>query len=231
MQGVESVDLFATKGIEYLLVIGYLAVLIAFWRLMSLPTARPQPASRRAVARRASDWFDVRDGIYFHQGHGWAAPEDDNVVTVGMDDFSQRLLGPPAAIELPPVGVRLKQGERGWSLRLDDRSIGMLSPVDGEVVAVNEALQADPALVNADPYEKGWLMKVRLPRPESVRRNLLTGGVARAWMADTVEKLRTMRSGELGVVMPDGGMPVEGFVRLIAPEDWVEVAREFLLSE
>ena len=231
MQGLESVDLFATKGLEYLLVIGYLVVLIGFWRLLSRPEARSEAAVRRPVRSRVGGWFDVRDGLYFHQGHGWADPGEGGVATVGMDDFSQRLLGTPAAIELPPVGVRLKEGEGGWSLRFNGRTVGMLSPVDGEVVAVNDEIRSNPELVNADPYERGWLMKVRMPRPETARRNLLSGRLARAWMADTVEKLRAMRTAELGVVLPDGGVPVAGFVREIAPENWDEVAREFLLSD
>ena len=231
MQGVESVDLFATKGLEYLLVMGYLVVLIGFWRLLMRPPVRTGPAVRRPGHARVGGWFDVRDGIYFHQGHGWAAPDEEGVATVGMDDFAQRLLGVPVAVELPPVGMRLEDGGRGWSRRFGSKSVDMLSPVDGEVVAVNEAVQASPDLVNQDPYERGWLMKVRMPRPETARRNLLSGKLARAWMADTVEKLRAMRTGELGVVLPDGGVPVAGFVRMIAPENWDEVAREFLLSE
>jgi len=231
MQGVENVDLFATKGIEYLLVILYLVVLIGFWRLLSHPQERARAPVRRPARARVGGWFDVRDGLYFHQGHGWAGMGEEGVVTVGMDDFAQRLLGTPAAVELPPVGVRLKEGERGWSLRFNGQSIDMLSPVDGEVVAVNEALRDSPDLVNQDPYERGWLMKVRMPRPEKARRNLLSGRLARAWMGDTVEKLRALRTAELGVVLPDGGVPVAGFVRELAPENWDEVAREFLLSE
>jgi hypothetical protein len=59
----------------------------------------------------------------------------------------------------------------------------------------------------------------------------MSGDLARAWMAQTVERLRQMPAGELGVVMPDGGEPVHGFVRLLDPERWDQVAREFLLSD
>jgi glycine cleavage system H lipoate-binding protein len=231
MQGVENVDLFATKGLEYLLVIGYLVVLIGFWRLLSRPPARAKAVARSPRGERVGGWFDVRNDVYFHQGHGWVAPPEGDVVTVGMDDFAQRLLGHPEAIELPAVGAQLRQGDRGWALQVDSKSISMLSPVDGEVVAVNQQVAAEPELVNADPYDRGWLLKVRVPRPETTRKNLLSGRLATAWMAQTVERLRAMPVGDLGVVLPDGGMPVDGFVRALAPEDWDRVARELLLSE
>lgn len=229
MQGAGTVDLFATKGAEYLIVISYLVLLAAFWRFLWSPGRGQAAAARAAVP--LGRWFALPEGRYFHQGHAWVAPERDDVMRVGMDDFAQKLLGRPAGFVFPDVGARLAPGERGWQVQVDGHAIPMVSPVGGEVVEVNQELLASPGLVNADPYDRGWLLKIRVPDPAAASRNLLSGKLARAWMDGITERLREMRVGELGVVLPDGGFPVSGFARALSPEGWDRVAREFLLSE
>lgn len=223
-------DLFATKGIEYLIVIGYLVVLIGFFRLLT----RPRPVGVNVPLRPAGDvrgWSRIEDGFYFHQGHSWAKPESRDVVRVGMDAFAHRLLGRPGSIELPDVGSRLRQGERGWAVEVDSKSIPVLSPVEGQVMDINRAVLLEPAKASSDPYDRGWLMKIRVANPEANLKNLLTGQLARSWMEETLENLRAMNAGELGVVLPDGGIPIDGFVRVLAPDNWDQVARAFLLSD
>jgi len=230
MQGVGTVDLFATKGAD-LIVIGYLVLLAAFWRFLWSPGAGRAAAAEARPPIPLGRWFDLPEGLYFHQGHAWVLPEREDVMRVGMDDFAQKLLGRASGFVLPEVGTRLAPGERGWQVQLDGHAIPMLSPVGGEVVAVNADLLASPDLVNADPYDRGWLMKVRVPNPTAASRNLLSGKLARAWMDGIAERLREMRVGELGIVLPDGGFPVSGFARAMSPERWDQVARELLLSE
>ncbi|MBI3983257.1 MAG: glycine cleavage system protein H [Gemmatimonadetes bacterium] len=225
MQGLE---IFAMKGAEYVFCGAFLLVLVAFWRLLNTPA--PSRTVARALPPRRG-WFDVPDGFYFHQGHGWVLPEDPRVMRVGIDDFAQKLLGRVSGFELPAVGARVAQGEPAWHIRLDGHEIPMLSPVDGEVIDVNPQVAASPELVNADPYQRGWLLKVKVRNPNAAARNLLSGGLARGWMDGIVENLRGMRAAELGVVLPDGGFPVDGFARALSPERWDDVARTFLLSD
>jgi glycine cleavage system H lipoate-binding protein len=231
-------DLFATKGAEYLIVIAYLFLLIGFWRLLARSTAeRATVALLRRVhgVRRVPKirgWFRVPEGYYFHQGHSWAIDEPGHggTVRVGMDDFSQRFLGRPEAFHLPRVGDRVKQGECGWEVEVESKSIPMLSPVEGRVVAVNSEISQTPELVGSDPYERGWLLKVQVDNAKAAFTNLLSGRLARAWNEATVDRLHHMQAGELGLLLPDGGVPVDGFVRVLAPDDWDEVARDFFLS-
>jgi glycine cleavage system H lipoate-binding protein len=230
MEGL-SADLFATKGLEYLIVVGYLAFLIVFWRLALRPAAPAGAHGRARLRAPRRGWFDVPDGFHFHQGHGWVSPDDPHVMRVGMDDFAQKLLGRASGFALPAVGARVAQGEPAWRIRLDGHEIPMLSPVDGEVVEVNPEVATSPELVNADPYQRGWLLKVKVRNPNATARNLLSGGLARGWMDGIVENLRGMRAAELGVVLPDGGFPVDGFARALSPERWDDVARTFLLSD
>lgn len=231
MDAFTYVDLFATKGAEYLLVLGFLMTFLLFWRVLSRPVGLV-PAARPAAVRRGAmtDWFRLADGAYYHQGHSWAVPEGDGVVRVGMDDFAQKLVGAVTALHLPAVGSRVEQGERGWKLGVDSKLIDMLAPVSGEVVAVNEEILKSPELIGEDPYERGWLMKLRAPRIHADLKSLLRGSLAAAWMEETSNMLRGRVSGELGMVLQDGGVPVSGIARDLSPDKWEEIAGQFLLT-
>lgn len=227
-----AVDIYATKGVEYLIVLGYLMVLVGLWVMLSPKRVAAAVGMRsRRVPARAGQWFTLRQDYFYHQGHSWAVAEDGDVVTVGVDDFAQRLLGRPDAIRLPQTGARVQQGDLAWEFEVDGRKIGMLSPVDGEVLAVNRAVADRPELLAESPYERGWLLQVRVPRPKVAFRNLLTGDLSRSWMTQAVERVRRMQAGDLGVVMPDGGVPVPGFMKQLDPEHWDVLARDFFLTD
>jgi glycine cleavage system H lipoate-binding protein len=226
--GDNYVDLFATKGLEYILVIAFLITLVVFWKLLN---RQGRPAVGRPARTSRVEWFTLADNLYYHQGHSWARVEDGEVVTVGIDDFAQKLLGKPDALELPPVGSRIEQGENGWKLRIGSVYINLLSPVDGKVSAVNEEVLKSPELITTDPYGRGWLLKVKASKLNRDLKNLLSGELASAWMDQTVDALRRRMSGNLGVALQDGGMPVSGFVRNLSPDKWDEFANEFLLTQ
>jgi glycine cleavage system H protein len=222
---MQPIDLFATKGVEYLFAGAFLLALVGFWKLVN-PRQVVAPAMRRILP-----WFQVRADAFFHQGHSWVVPAGHGEALVGMDDFAQKLLGKPGGFLFPAVGARVQQGAPAWQVQVDGHTIPMLSPVDGEVVAVNQDVVQSPALVNTEPYDRGWLMRIKVPNPTVAARNLLTGSLARAWMDGVTESVRAMPAGELGVVLPDGGFPVGGFARALAPEDWDRLARELLLTD
>jgi len=207
-----TLEMFATKGTEYLLIIAYLLALIPFWMLMS------RTFGGRRLARAVVDWFRVPDTVGFHPGHTWARRVGGTRVRVGIDDLAQAFVGTPESIHLPAVGEPMKRGERGWGLTVDGRELPMLSPVNGKVTAVNREVLDNPSLL-ADAYEGGWLLEVEVPSKRAALKELLKGESARAWMAATVQTLRTRMGGELGPVMQDGGTPVSGFGRQLG-DDW-----------
>ncbi len=222
-------DLYATKGIEYLVVIAYLMLMggLAGWLALARHRRRAAAAARNPV-RPA--WAGVADGLMFHQGHAWAGRRDGAVVTVGLDGFAAGAVGAADEVLLPPVGATLQQGGPGWTVRAGERRLAMLSPVDGEVEAVNPAVLASPRLASDDPYGAGWLLKVRAAEGRAWIKNLFSGELAAVWLAHAEDRLRRMRSGGLGVVMADGGAPERGFARTLGEEEWRAVAREFFLT-
>ncbi len=232
MQDPGYVDIFATKGVEYLLVIAFLATLVLFWVLLN-KRVRParSPVSSTGVGAGAGGWFTTPLDRYYHAGHSWVLPQDESIVTLGIDDFAQKLVGKPSSVRLPAVGDNLEQGAPGWKLEFDGTAVDQLSPVDGEVVATNDQLAASPELVNQDPYGDGWLMRVRVPKMKQNITNLLQSKLAKVWIDTSEDTLRRLVSGELGMVLQDGGVPVSGIARSIAGDDWVRVTKDFLLTE
>ncbi len=227
MESFRYVDIFATKGIEYIIVMAFLAVFIYFSRYLSHRT--PAPAAGRP--RTFVDYFRVPDGYLFHQGHTWFKKDGREVVTIGMDDFAQRFLGRIDEVCLPHMGARLRQGEKSWNLIAESRIIPMLSPVDGEVVAVNAAALRKPELINDDPYGNGWLLKVKATKMEANTRNLISGNVARTWTMEALNGIRMQNGESLGLVYQDGGAPVSGMAKALYGEEWDQEVRKLFLTQ
>ncbi len=237
MNGVAYTDLFATKGVEYIVVIVFLGLLTMAWRLIQSPAL---VEAGRAGERAQLDWRSVLRGVglpasdvLFHPGHAWARlSNDDEVAVVGWDDFARRLIGPADGFHLPEPGTHLTAGAPGWSVGAGGRELQMLAPVDGEVQEVNRDVLRDPALASRDPYGNGWLMRVRIPSREPVRRNLLGGRLARSWSELAERALQGIAAdapdAALGAVLADGGEPREGLARALAPDSWVEVVQQLL---
>jgi len=230
MEGFEYVDIFATKGLEYLAVIAFLITLIVFWRFLNRTETPVKTIIPERIKTTLIDWFYLADDFLYHQGHSWAKPENKGVVLVGVDDFAQKLLGKPTGIRLPKVGSQIVQGEKGWKLQFDGKSINILSPVNGKVVEINKDIIHEPELLNKDPYQKGWLLKVKPSKLKTDEKNLLSGALAKAWIEDIVNRLSTRITGDFGVVLQDGGLPITGFAKEMSPIDWDKLAREFLLT-
>ena len=174
MEGMTG-ELFATKGVEYLLVIAYLALLVAGFRLVF-------PKTKHHHEEAHEHYGPLPEGFFFHQGHGWAQPIDEDRVRVGVDDFAQRAIGLAQRVDLPGKGSMLTEGEPAWEVQHENGEyVAMLSPVSGIVVDVNDDVLQAPGLLNTRPYDDGWLLEVQVAS-DAYRRNLLSGRLAEEWM-------------------------------------------------
>jgi glycine cleavage system H protein len=97
----------------------------------------------------------------YTEDHEWLAVDGD-VVTVGITDYAQSQLGDVVFVELPKVGRALKKTEAAAVVESVKAASDVYAPITGEVVEINEALAAEPALVNSDADGKAWFFKIRL---------------------------------------------------------------------
>ena len=174
--------------------------------------------------------FELAENRSYHPGHTWALQESPTLARVGLDDFGARLAGKVDAIALPKRGQWLRQGQKFATLQRSGKTVDLVSPVEGEVTAVNEKLLTDPATANTDPYGQGWFVSVLAPDLKVSLRNLLNGSLARKWMADAAQQLQAYQPAMAGAVAQDGGLVVHDITPQIPNVKWEEITKEFFLT-
>ena len=100
--------------------------------------------------------------LKFSEDHEWVLTADDGTALIGITDHAQEQLGELVFIELPAVGTEAEQGDAVAVIESVKSASDLLMPVSGEIIEVNEELDADPGIVNEDAMGAGWFIKVRL---------------------------------------------------------------------
>jgi glycine cleavage system H protein len=106
---------------------------------------------------------EIPKDLLYTEDHEYVKPTDDaNVVAIGITDYAQGELGDIVYIELPKVGASFAKHDVFGTVEAVKAVSELYSPLSGEVVAVNDRLDKEPALVNTAPFGDGWMIKVRL---------------------------------------------------------------------
>ncbi|MFH1268563.1 MAG: glycine cleavage system protein H [Planctomycetota bacterium] len=186
--------------------------------------AAGEPETHHSGLRLATD-------VAVHPSHSWArmAPKD---VAVGADDFVQATLGPVEAVELPPVGTRVEQGDRLFFLRRGNRRVAVRAPVSGTVIDRNESLLARPEIVNEAPFTRGWAVRLQAENVPAEGNRLLRGKQARGWFRGEIDRLMmtVLADDALARALPDGGTLTGELYRHIDDLAWAELTETFFGS-
>lgn len=111
--------------------------------------------------------------LLYSKEHEWAKFEGD-VATVGITDYAQESLGDIVYVEAPKVGAKVEQFANAGVVESVKAVSDIFSPVGGEVLEINNAIEADPGVVNREPYGGGWLFKIKVPDSEAQKSRLLS---------------------------------------------------------
>jgi glycine cleavage system H protein len=105
---------------------------------------------------------EIPADLYFTEEHEWVQRTGDDTVRVGITDYAQSALGDVVFVQLPDVGADVTAGESFGEVESTKSVSDLYAPVSAKVVAVNGDLEANPQLVNSDPYGEGWLIDLRV---------------------------------------------------------------------
>jgi glycine cleavage system H protein len=104
----------------------------------------------------------IPEDLRYTDAHEWVRDLGDGVVRIGITDHAQSQLGDVVFVQLPAVGDEVTAGAAVGEVESTKSVSDIYSPVSGTVAAVNDALEANPELVNSGPYEAGWMIEIRL---------------------------------------------------------------------
>ena len=103
---------------------------------------------------------NIPSHLQYTESHEWVSKEDNGNSRIGISDHAQEALGDLVFVELPVVGDEISQGDQCAVVESVKAASDIYAPVSGKVIAINEELDADPALINADPYGDGWFFRI-----------------------------------------------------------------------
>ncbi len=104
---------------------------------------------------------EVPSELKYTDSHEWLRTEDDGLITVGISDHAQALLGDLVFVELPEAGTEFVAGDECCVVESVKAASDVYMPISGEIVEVNAALADEPEIINSSPYDGGWLFKVK----------------------------------------------------------------------
>lgn len=105
--------------------------------------------------------MSVPNNLLYTEDHEWILVDGDEA-TIGITDYAQGELGDIVMVEAMPVGTRFEKGDSLGSIEAVKATADVYAPLSGEILEVNAGLEDDPQLINHDPFEGGWIVRVRI---------------------------------------------------------------------
>jgi glycine cleavage system H protein len=105
---------------------------------------------------------NIPEELRYSTSHEWVRDNKDGTVTIGITDHAQELLGDVVYVELPEESTMLNSNDPAGIIESVKAASDFNSPINGEVIAVNEQLDGEPELINSEPYGDGWVMTIKM---------------------------------------------------------------------
>lgn len=235
MDGFSYVNLFDTKGIEYIIIIAFLLLIIPFWSLLNRPL-KVRSGTRNAFGSLSPSLLSLPQGIFISRNHTWTHMLRSGNARVGIDNLLINLTG-EVDVKMPvKQGTRVSKGEVLSVIEREGKRLTILSPVSGEITDINPALQSDPSLLQEDPYGKGWICAIRPTAWKAEITGFHLAEEATAWMKNEIERIRDFMAvtankynpASPAVALQDGGELAQYPLASLPKEAWDDFQAEFL---
>ena len=115
--------------------------------------------------------MNIPGELKYTKDHEWISMDGD-IATVGITDFAQRELGDIVYVEVETVGENLEADEVFGTVEAVKTVSDLFLPISGEIIEFNEGLEDTPENVNSDPYSSGWMIKIKVDKPEDINKLL-----------------------------------------------------------
>jgi len=158
MDGFTYNNIFETKGIEYLAILAFFAILIPFWLLLN---RQIKINKQKSAGILNINTLNIPQGLFFSKYHIWSHLGVSGIARVGIDDLLLHMVGDVKFTGIKEQGERIKKGEILAKINHNGKLLNLYSPISGEIMEANPVLTHNPELLNKDPYVKGWMYKIK----------------------------------------------------------------------
>lgn len=236
MEGFSRIDIFDTKGIEYIFVIGYLLFLIIFWKV-STKQVRISTQFKKVLGNLSSNILRIPQGLFYNKTHTWMHMQESGVAKVGLDDFIQHLTGEVKFSNLLKAGVIINKGDLLTEINKDGKQLRVFSPISGEIMDTNSSLSENPEALNEDPYKKGWIYKIKPSNWMAETGSYFLAEEATNWATRELVRFKdfliegstTKYSSEPSMILlQDGGELRDNILSELPNEIWKDFQEDFL---
>ena len=135
--------------------------------------------------------YDFRNDRFYNSNHLWTKQDDPGIVTIGMDEMGLDSLGELVYLTLPPEGTTIEMGKPMGSMEAAKMTGELYAPISGIVIEKNDAVLQNPLLVNEEPYDNGWLVKVEPTNWEKESTAMVSGDKLPGWVEHEIERFET----------------------------------------
>lgn len=235
MDGFTYHNIFDTKGIEYLVVIAFFAVLIPFWYLLNRK-AKGTKLSQSAARLVTANSLRIPQGLFFSKYHTWTFLEKTGEAKVGMDDLLLHFTGEVTIEQLREPGEQIRKGELLTTINHNGKNLRILSPISGVIQKTNEDLARDSSLLQINPYQEGWLYSILPSNWKTETNNCFLAEDATQWAVQELDRFKDFLAISIAkyfpepakVVLQDGGELINHPLAELPQEVWQDFEEAFL---
>jgi len=235
MDGFSYVNIFETKGIEYIVIIVFLLMLIPFWIILN-KKKEIVVEIRKAIVLLSSKIKSSPQGLYYTNNHTWTFMERSGAATLGVDDLLMHVAGDVRLNFLKSPDDEIKKGDLIAVAEHQGKQLGIFSPISGKILKTNFSLQEQTGIMREDPYGNGWLYSVKPSAWKAETQDYYLAEDAKSWLTKEMERLRDFMAVKLSryapehahIVLQDGGELSENLLDEMPEEMWQDFQKEFL---
>lgn len=235
MEGFSYSDIFATKGIEYLVIIAFLAMLVPFSLILN-KQVKISRQIQKAIGILSAKILKIPQGLFYSKNHTWMFMEKNGAATVGLDDLLLHITGEVKFSNLKNPGEMINKGDLLTEIDQNGKLLRILSPVSGTITSTNSALNNNPGIMNEDPYGKGWIYKIKPTNWIPEAKSCYFAEEATNWSEKELVRfkdflsvtMRTYSPESSMVILQDGGELSDHTLSALPDEIWKDFQKEFL---
>ena len=234
MEGFSYLNIFDTKGIEYLVILGFFAILIPFWIVLNRQVKITREL-KKIIGTLTSKVLDVPQGLFFSRFHTWAHLERSGTAKVGLDDLLCHITGDVNFTPLKKEGDPIAKGELMGEVMQEGKRLKIFSPISGKVLDINSFLSTKSGSVE-DPCGKGWIYKIKPVNWVDDTREYYLAEEATLWSKEELDRFKDFLAVSMKhhapfqpvTVLQDGGELRDNVLSELPQEIWNDFQEGFL---